>query len=342
MGAFCGNNLAIVYFMRNYYPQIEPFDVRHLAVAGGHQVYVEQCGSPSGIPVVFLHGGPGSGCGPEHRRYFDPRRYRVVLFDQRGSGRSMPHGRLTDNNTPALIADMEQIRETLGISQWLLFGGSWGSTLALAYALAQPQQVLGMVLRGSFLGTRPEVDWLLEPGGAQRMFPEVYPQFEAGAERATGQTMLEAYSVAVNSHQADRAWRAASAWDAWTSTVATHTLNPSPSRADRTPPDTEHRAMRIRKVALECHYAMNRYFLPEAGLLDGLRALQGITVMLAHGRLDIMCPLRSSWCIQQALGEQCALQIVPSTGHLGNEPGMVDALVSMADEFALVLQAHQQ
>ncbi len=341
IGAFCGNNRLIVYFMRNYYPQIEPFDVRHLNVAGDHQVYVEQCGSPDGIPVVFLHGGPGSGCGPEHRRYFDPARYRVILFDQRGSGRSNPHGRLQQNDTPALVGDMELIRTTLGISRWLLFGGSWGSTLGLAYALAHPARLSGMVLRGSFLGTRAEVDWLLEPGGAQRMFPELYAGFEAGAERAPGQKMLEAYSAAVNSGEAERAWRAANAWDSWTGSVATYSLQSAAGGEDPAPPDAEHRAARVRKVALECHFAMNRYFLPEAGLIEGLRdsaqALQGLRVMLIHGRLDLMCPLRSSWQIQQVLGDNCSLKIAPWTGHLGNERRMVDELVRAADEFAQLL-----
>lgn len=315
--------------MKTLYPEIPGPIVHHLKVNSKHKLYVEECGNPSGIPIIFLHGGPGSGCQPYHRQFFDPKKYRIILFDQRGCGRSKPHGCLEENTTHDLIADMETIRQTLNIDKWVLFGGSWGVTLALLYAETYPDRVSGLILRGAFLASKRDLDWFFGDG-VGRIFPDEWKKFIScvDEEDITAKNIIEGYHEMITSAYDEERIKAAEAWSRWTGKIVTWTLPPQDQEDE---PDKKDPEQLIREIHLEIHYAINRYFLETDQLLKNIDQLPDVPVRIIHGRRDITCPLESSWRLQKAIPIS-TLTILPESGHLANEPAMIDALVSATDE----------
>ena len=308
--------------MRTLYPPCDPRVAEHLDVGDGHQIYVERAGSPSGIPVVFLHGGPGSGCKPEHRQFFDPQQYNIVLIDQRGSGRSTPLGGAAANSTDHLICDLEHVREHCGIQRWLLFGGSWGAALALAYAEEFPERVLGMVLRGIFLARQCDIDWFFTDG-ANRLLPQQWQTFSEAVGRPRGQAMIDHLHDDVFSSDPVLVERTARAWEAWSGAVVTFSLAHIGSG------QSELKAA-IAKTRIEMHYAKNRYFMGENQLLARAHRLPSVPVTIVHGARDLTCPAQSAWAVHAAIARS-KLEILRTAGHLSGETPMIDALVRAAD-----------
>jgi len=312
--------------MKDLYPEIRPYRVQHLAVDDVHTLYVEEVGSAEGIPALFLHGGPGAGCEPYHRRFFDPERYRTVLFDQRGAGRSTPHAELTDNTTWDLVADIEKIREHLEIDRWLVFGGSWGSTLALAYAQTYPERVRALVLRGIFLCRPHEIAWFYQQG-ANRLFPDYWEDFVSPAAPQDRADMLGAYHRLLTGEDELRRLAAAKAWSIWEGRTAT--LLPDERVASHFA--QPHVALSMARI--ECHYFINQAFLRPNQLLEAAGRLEGIPGIIVHGRYDAICPLENAWQLHQAWpGSE--LSIVADAGHSATEPGIRNRLVDATDWFA--------
>ena len=310
--------------MRSLFPSIQPYNTLNLAVDSVHTLYVEECGTLEGLPVIFLHGGPGSGCESYHRRFFDPEKYRIVLFDQRGSGRSTPHAELQGNTTQALIEDIETIRNKLGIDQWVVFGGSWGSTLALAYAQTHPDRVLGLILRGIFLCRQREIDWFYQEG-ASRLFPDVWEKFlEPIPSNERGQ-LVSAYYQRLTSEDEFTRMQAAKAWSLWEGRTAT--LTSSQKLLDHF--GDAHTALSLARI--ECHYFMHRSFLRENQLLEDVHKLQDIPGVIVQGRYDVICPMESAWELHRAWPDSI-LQIIPDAGHAASEPGIVNALIKATDD----------
>ena len=315
--------------MPELHPDILPYAVHRLAVDDRHALYVEESGTARGIPALFLHGGPGAGCEPYHRRFFDPTRYRVVLFDQRGAGRSIPHADLSDNTTWHLVADIERIRELLGIERWLVFGGSWGSTLALAYAQTHPERVSALVLRGIFLCRDDEIRWFYQEG-ASRLFPDYWADFVAPVAPADRDDMLGAYHRLLTGADDIARMAAAKAWSTWEGRTATLLPNPSVVNHFGDP----HVALSLARI--ECHYFVHQAFLRPGQLLEDAARLAGIPTVIVHGRYDVICPLENAWALHRALpGSE--LVIVPDAGHAASEPGIRSALVEATDRFARAL-----
>ena len=312
--------------MRDLYPEISPYATHQLKVDERHTLYLEECGIPEGIPVLFLHGGPGAGCEPYHRQFFDPEVYRIVLFDQRGSGRSIPHADLVDNTTDHLISDIEKIREYLGINRWLLFGGSWGSTLALAYAQAFPDRVRGMVLRGIFLCRDQEIQWFYQQG-ASRIFPDYWQDFVAPIEAGKRGQLLDAYHELLTGENELKRMAAAKAWSVWEGRTATLLPNKSIAEHFADP----HLALSMARI--ECHYFKNSAFLQPDQLLDNAHKLAGIPGILVHGRYDVICPLENAWQLHQKWPDS-ELQVIPDAGHAAGERATRKALVAATDRFA--------
>jgi proline iminopeptidase len=313
---------------RTLYNPIEPYDSGHLSVSDVHQLYYEQCGNPNGKPVVFLHGGPGAGLTPEYRRFFDPEIYRIILFEQRGSGRSLPHASLDDNTTWHLVSDIEKIREHFGIEQWLVFGGSWGSTLSLAYAVKHPERVNGLVLRGIFLGRRDETLWLYEDGqGASAIFPDTWEEFVGVIPESERADMIGAYYRRLTSDDAAVRSEAARAWSLWEASALK--LIPDQKLIDEfTEPDT---AIAIARI--ECHYFLNDcFFETDNFLIENIDRIRHIPSVIVHGRYDIVCALKNAWDLHRAWPE-AKLEIIPDAGHSVLEPGITDALVRATDSF---------
>jgi proline iminopeptidase len=312
--------------MKDLYPPIEPYAVQQLPVSGGHRLHIEQVGHPDGIPVLFLHGGPGAGCEAYHRRFFDPEVYRVVLFDQRGCGRSTPHAELAENTTWDLVADIEAIRETLGIGRWLLFGGSWGSTLALAYAESHPERVIGMVLRGIFLCRDAEIAWFYQSGASQ-VFPDYWQDFLAPIPVAERDDLLQAYYRRLTGENEIQRMAAAKAWSVWEGRTAS--LHPNPAVVDFfSSPRT---ALSLARI--ECHYFVNHAYLRPNQLLEEAPRLSGIPGVIVQGRYDLICPMTSAWELHQAW-QGSELIVVPDAGHSAAEPGIRSALIETTDRFA--------
>ncbi|OGT33065.1 MAG: prolyl aminopeptidase [Gammaproteobacteria bacterium RBG_16_51_14] len=309
--------------MRQLYPEIDCYRNHVLPVGDGHQVYVEECGNLDGIPVVFLHGGPGSGCNENHRRYFHPDRYRIVLFDQRGCNRSRPQGETSHNTTQDLINDLELIRQHLAINKWLVFGGSWGATLGLLYTEAFPDQVLGMILRGCFLARQQDLDWFSRDG-ASRIFPDHWQEFIATIPVAERSDLIAAVHSRVFGNDEDEKLKAARAWSRWSSRVVTYTLPDGDSSVEEDIPRILH------EVAVEMHYAMHRYFIEENRILDEIDSLPDVPITIIHGRRDMTCTLQASWALHQAI-PRSELHIIPDAGHLAGEPAMIDALIDATD-----------
>lgn len=305
------------------YAAIEPYRTQRLAVDPPHVLYVEQSGNPGGIPVLFLHGGPGAGCEPYHRRFFDPSAYRIVLFDQRGAGRSTPHASLDRNTTWDLVADIERIRAALGIERWLVFGGSWGSTLALAYAETHPHCVLGLVLRGIFLCRPWEIHWFYQEG-ANRIFPDYWEEFIAPIPNQERGDLLQAhYRRLIGGDEAQR-MASARAWSVWEGRAAT--LRPNQAVVDFFA--SPHTALSLARI--EAHYFAHDTFLKPNQLLADVARLRDIPGIIVHGRYDIVCPVANAWELHQAWPGS-TLEIVADAGHSAAEPGIAAALVRATD-----------
>lgn len=308
------------------YPDIKPYVTHSLRMDERHTLYVEESGNPKGVPVLFLHGGPGGGSDPLHRRFFDPQRYRIVIFDQRGAGRSTPHAELIDNTTGHLIADIERIRLTLGIQRWIVFGGSWGSTLALAYAQAHPEQVLGLILRGIFLARLQDIEWFYQ-AGASRIFPDRWAEYLAPIPPEEQHDLVHAYYRRLTGNDELERLRAARAWSQWEG--ATLTLDPSPSTVDSF--GEIHKALAMARI--ECHYFVHRIFLEEGQLLRELDAIRHLPCVIVHGRYDVVCPFDGAWALHQAWPE-ANLRTV-TAGHAATEPAIMRELVAATDAYAL-------
>jgi proline iminopeptidase len=312
--------------MQTFYPEIKPYQRHQIAVEPPHELYVDESGNPNGIPVLFVHGGPGAGCGKYDRRFFDPEVYRIVLFDQRGAGRSRPHAELINNTTQKLVADIETIRETLGIDQWVLFGGSWGSTLSLVYAETYPQRVQGLILRGIFLCRREEFDWFYQ-SGASRLFPDHWDDFIAHVpEHERGNTIASYYRQLTGENQIQQ-MAAAKAWAGWEGHTAT--LKPCQDVVDSFV--EPHRALSLSRI--ETHYFMNDAFLQPNQILRDAYKLEGIPGVIVHGRYDVICPLDNAYALHKAWPES-ELHIIREAGHASREPSIVDALIRATDDMA--------
>lgn len=305
------------------YPAIEPYRTQRLAVDPPHVLYVEESGNPGGIPVLFLHGGPGAGCEPYHRRFFDPAAYRIVLFDQRGAGRSTPHASLDRNTTWDLVADIERIRAALGIEHWLVFGGSWGSTLALAYAETHPQCVLGLVLRGIFLCRPWEIHWFYQEG-ANRIFPDYWEEFIAPIPENERRNLLQAHYRRLIGNDEGERMASARAWSVWEGRAATLRLNQAVVEFFASP----HTALSLARI--EAHYFAHDTFLKPNQLLADVARLRDIPGIIVHGRYDIVCPVANAWELHRAWPGS-TLQIVADAGHSAAEPGITAALVRATD-----------
>ena len=316
--------------MTDLFPEIEPFNRFHLPVDDRHRLYVEECGRRGAIPALFLHGGPGAGCEPYHRRFFDPKRYHLVLFDQRGSGHSTPHADLVENTTWHLVEDMEKLRQHFGFEQWLLFGGSWGSTLALAYAQSYPERVSGLILRGIFLCRPQEIHWFYQQG-ASRLFPDYWQDFQAPIAPAQRANMLEAYYRLLTGDNEIQRMAAAKAWSYWEGRTATLLPNEDVAAHFAQP----HVALAMARI--ECHYFVNQAFLMPNQLLQDASKLNDIPGIIVHGRYDAICPLENAWELHQAWANS-QLQIIPDAGHSAAEPSTRAALVEATQVFAERLQ----
>ena len=312
--------------MRELYPEIEPYRTERLPVSDRHTLYVEECGSPEGLPVVFLHGGPGAGLARYHRRFFDPSRYRIVLFDQRGAGRSTPFAGLEDNTTQHLVADIEKVREHVGIRRWVVFGGSWGSTLGLAYAEAHRDRVLALVLRGIFLGRPEEIRWFYEEGGASRILPDKWQRYVSAIPPAERGQMLEAYWKRLTSGDESVRMAAARAWGGWEGSALTLAESPE-TEAEFSAPEVA-----VSLARIEAHYFRNHTFLEPDQLLRDIGRIRDIPATIVHGRYDIICPVKNAFDLHQAWPE-AGFHVVLS-GHAASEPAIVDKLVEATDRFA--------
>ena len=311
---------------RTLYPEIEPFRVGRLPVSDLHEIYFEESGNPRGKPVVFVHGGPGGGTEPKQRRFFDPQTYRIVLFDQRGCGKSTPHASLEENTTWHLISDMEALRQHLGIERWQVFGGSWGSTLALAYAEKHPARVTELVLRGIFLLRRQEIDWFYQRG-ADALFPDAWEAFLTPIPEAERGNLLMAYHRRLLGADPEVQLAAARAWSVWEG--RTSCLLPNPDLVNR----NQGEGFALAFARIECHYFANGGFLErETQLLDDAHRIRHIPTVIVQGRYDVVCPMESAWALCRAFPE-ADLRVVPDAGHSALEPGTVHELVEATDRF---------
>ena len=312
--------------MQTLYPEIKPYARHELSVEAPHVLYVDESGSPDGLPVVFVHGGPGAGCDALSRRFFDPNLYRIITFDQRGCGRSTPHASLENNTTWDLVADMELIREHLNIDKWVLFGGSWGSTLSLAYAQTHPDRVSALILRGIFLCRQQELQWFYQEG-ASRMFPDFWQDYVAPIPVDERGDMIQAFYKRLTGPDQIAQMHAAKAWSTWEGRTAT--LRPNPQVVERF--SEAHRALSIARI--ECHYFVNNAFLEPNQLLNNMPNIAHLPGIIVHGRYDVICPLENAWELHQAWPNS-ELQIIRDAGHAASEVGTTDALVRAADQIA--------
>jgi len=314
---------------RTLYPKIRPYHTGYLPVSALHTLYYEESGNPRGKPVVFLHGGPGGGTSPEHRRFFDPKRYRIVLLDQRGCGRSTPHASLVDNTTWHLVEDLETLREHLHIDTWQVFGGSWGSTLALAYAETHPERVTELVLRGIFMLRRWELEWFYQdPHGAGALFPERFAEYVATIPPRERSDMIGAYYKRLTSRNAATRARAARTWSVWEGATSYLRVNDA-ALADFADPEYAAAFARI-----ECHYFIHGgFFRHDDELLRRAGRLGSIEGTIVHGRYDVICPVRNALDLHRAW-PSAELRIVADAGHSAFEPGTIHELVAATDRYA--------
>jgi proline iminopeptidase len=310
---------------RGLYPPIEPFETGRLDVGDGHQIYFERCGNPKGAPAVFLHGGPGAGCSPAQRRLFDPERYCVTLFDQRGCGRSTPHASLEANTTWDLVADIEALRTHFGHERWLVFGGSWGSTLALAYAETHPERVSALVVRGVFTATRPEIDWYYQEG-ASWLFPDLWERFLEPIPEAERGDLVAAYRRRLIGKEGPAQLSAAKAWSLWE--AGTITLLPNALAAQF---GEDRYALAFARI--ENHYFTHDSWLEPDQLIRDAHRLADIPGLIVQGRYDVATPARAAWRLHKAW-PRARFELIPDAGHAFDEPGILDALIRATDGFA--------
>ncbi len=318
------------------YPEIKPYRRQHLQVDDVHEIYIDESGTLEGIPLVFVHAGPGSGCEFNSRCFFNPEKYRIVLFDQRGAGRSTPHTELKHNTTAHLIADMEQIREHLGISQWIVFGGGWGATLSIAYAEQHPDRVLGLILRGVFLGRDRDIDWFCEDG-ASRFYPDHWEDFMAPVARlrlTDGRNLgcLDAYFEMMTGSNELARMGAAKVWSMWEAHCST--LHPN----QRLMKHFSNASRALARCSIGTHYFRNRCFLEPEQLLRDAGALKDIPGIIVHGRFDCLCPLENAQSLRR-VWPNAQLYIVREAGHSATEPAMIDALVRATQDMTLRFEA---
>jgi proline iminopeptidase len=312
---------------RSLYPEIEPYDSGFLKVSELHTLYYEQSGNPNGKPVVFLHGGPGGGTNPKCRRFFDPAVYRIVLFDQRGCGKSTPHAELTDNTTWHLVSDIERVREHLGIASWQVFGGSWGSTLSLAYAQTHPDKVTELVLRGIFMLRRWELEWFYQKG-CDALYPDAWETYLAAIPEVERGDLMSAYHRRLTSSDAKTRLDAARAWSIWEG--ATSFLYQDEAFISSSGEDE----FALAFARIECHYFVNGgFFEHDDQLLRNVDRIRKIPAVIVQGRYDVVCPMRSAWDLHRAWPE-ADLRIVQDAGHSAFEPGIAHELIEATDRFA--------
>ncbi|MDG6774512.1 prolyl aminopeptidase [Thiomicrorhabdus sp. ZW0627] len=307
------------------YPPTEPYAQHSLQVDHQHTLHVEECGNPDGIPILFIHGGPGGGYSPVHRQFFNPNEYRIVLFDQRGCGRSRPHACLTNNTTAHLIEDIEKIRRHLEIDKWVLFGGSWGSTLALLYAQAYPERSLGLILRGIFLCREDDVNWFYQKG-ADRFYPEYWKDFIAPIEEGKRDNMIQAYYDVLTSEDEVARMRAAEAWSVWEG--RTSTLETDPNLVNHFGDPFHALAM----ARIECHYFQHKAFIEDNQILKNLDIIKHLPITIVQGRYDMVCPVNQAMELADGL-PQAKLVICNHAGHSAYEPEIAQALVDATDDF---------
>lgn len=320
--------------MRKAFPAIRPYSTQTIAVTEPHQLYIEESGNPEGIPVLFVHGGPGGGTRQTDRCFFDPDKYRIILFDQRGSGQSKPHASLQDNNTEALIADIEVIRTTLGIERWVIFGGSWGSTLGLVYAQTYPGLVLGLILRGIFLCRDEDIQWFYQYGASQ-VFPDYWQQYMQVIPEAERGDMLRAYYARLTGDNEIERMAAAKAWSVWEGRCAT--LHANDALVDHFA--NPHMAMAMARI--EAHFFVNKAFLEPNQIINNAHRLKDIPGTIVHGRYDMVCPVNQAFELSYAWPE-AKLKIIADAGHSSSEPGTTDALLCATEQLAHQIKTESQ
>lgn len=313
------------------YPELKPYYRHQLRVSDIHELYLDQAGNPDGIPILFIHGGPGSACDFSSRRYYDPEVYRIITFDQRGCGRSTPHAELRDNETQNLISDIEAIREFLSIEQWVLFGGSWGSTLAMLYAQAYPDRVLAMVLRGIFLCRRADLDWLYVRGGASRVFPDHWKEFVEFIPEDERGNLVEAYYRRLTGKDELARMAAARSWVSW----EIHCSRLRPSADVQQLIAKKHNALAMSRI--ESHFFINNGFIEENQILNNLSKIEQIPTRIVHGRYDMVCPLDNAVTLHERW-DSSELYIIRDAGHSASEPGITDALIRATGDLARELK----
>ena len=309
------------------FPDIKPYVKHSFQVDSTHTLYVEECGIPNGIPVLFLHGGPGAGIEPYHRRFFDPEKYRMVLFDQRGSGKSTPHASLVNNTTQHLTADIETIREKLKIDKWIVFGGSWGSTLALVYAQAHAENVLALVLRGIFLCRKKEIEWFYQ-SGASKIYPDYWRDFIAPVPVDKRNDIVNAYYDILTGSNDIARMAAAKAWSIWEGRTA------SLAARKEVIDHFSHTRTALSVALIECHYFVNNAFMTPNQLIDNIESIRHIPAFIVQGRYDMICPMESAWELHQAWPE-AKFKVVGDAGHAASEKGIVSVLVSIMNNLAV-------
>lgn len=312
------------------FPEIEPYETGMLPVDAPHEIYYEQCGNPDGIPVVYLHGGPGGKCGEQARRFFDPASYRIILFDQRGAGRSKPHAHLEDNTTAHLVDDIEAIRKHLQIDQWALFGGSWGSTLSILYAQAHPQRVSSMILRGIFLCRDADLQWFYQHG-ASLIFPDYWKEYLEPVAEEDRHNMIKAYYRLLTGNNELAKMQAAKHWSLWEGRCATF-------RPNNNVIDTfcnTHFAVALARI--EAHYFINQAFIKPNQILDNMDIISDIPATIIHGRYDMVCPIDNAFSLHERWANS-ELHIIRDAGHASREPSILDALIKATDSLAFEIE----
>lgn len=310
--------------MRNLYPECEPFDTGYLDTKSAHRIYYEQVGNPDQPTILFLHGGPGSGCNENHRRYFDPDKYHIILFDQRGCNRSTPNGCVENNSTQDILDDIESLREKFSIAKWTLFGGSWGATLALLYAEQYPGYVSGLILRGTFLARQSDFDWFAK-SGVNKIFPDYWEELISIISK--DEQLIISLHERVFSDNKQTQLAAAKAWGLWAGRIVTHSF------VEKYMLDISDEDKLINETKIEMHYAINKYFITENQIINNISKIPDVPITIIHGRKDLTCLPESSWLVHKALPKS-KFVIVANAGHLAGESAMIDALVSATDQMA--------
>ena len=316
----------------NLYPEIEPFNKNWLKVSDLHQIYYEECGNPNGVPVVFLHGGPGSGCNPTQRRFFDPTHYRIVLLDQRGCGRSTPQGEVQANTTDDLVEDIEALRTHLGIAKWHVFGGSWGSTLALAYAVKYAKQIISLTLRGIFLSRESELNWFLD--GVQHFYPEVWHALVSYLPENERHDILEAYSKRIFSDDKQVNVPASIHWNAYESSMMRLKASDANTSNTAKSPDElqKEQPIEVARARVQIHYVLHQCFINGDAILKSAATLHDIPTVIVQGRYDMVCPPQTAWELSRAM-PYAEFVIVADAGHSATEVGITNALIAATEKF---------